>query len=198
MTKLPFLILVILSLIVFACSDDKEVSTTPTSISNQTISITPMANTSNLYTPIPKVTEAINSNNVSIEQDGLLYYLATDKYLYENRDSIKIYFSIKNLENEQKNLGTVPNCKYGYHEFSITCDGEDIWHSLRTIPPCGFTDFMLDANSTWEYEDYWQMVNDNGTLSPLDDFEVDPSEYKVNARLWQKEPSVSLSFILEW
>ncbi len=104
------------------------------------------------------------------EEEGIEYYLQTDKARYERGEPVKIRYCVTNKTDALKELGRVPcGCKY---EFYIMHNSEDVWNSCRVIPPCGFEEFTLNSGESKCYERVWEMTNDNGTLESDDDVPV--------------------------
>ena len=128
------------------------------------------------------------SNNATVEEDGIEYYLKSDKSSYALGESVQIRYRVTNKTDKVKELGSVPNCEYCVQQFQIKLRGKEMWKSCRVIPPCGTKTFRLNPYESWEYSDVaWNMVNDNGTLEPDDDFPVVPGVYTITGKLWSLE-----------
>ena len=129
--------------------------------------------------------QALGPNHAAIVEDGIEYYLETDKSSYTLSESVQIRYRIMNKTDEVKELGSVPNCEYCVQQFQITLKGKEVWRSCRVIPPCGTKTFRLNPHESWEYSDIaWNMVNDHGTLEPDDDFPIVPGVYTITGKLW--------------
>ncbi len=115
------------------------------------------------------------TNSAVVEKDGIEYYLQTENHSYNLGDTVEILYRVTNKTNYVRKLGVVPNCEYCKNELYITHGEEEIWRKCRIIPPCGFTEFNLNSNESWEYEDDWDMTNDNGTFEQDDDFSITSS-----------------------
>lgn len=127
-------------------------------------------------------------NYAAVVEDGIEYYLKTDKSSYSLGESVQILYHVTNQTDEIKELGSVPNCDYCVQQFQITFRGKEVWKSCRVIPPCGTKTFRLNPHEAWEYPDAaWNMVNDNGTLEPNDDFPIVPGVYTITGKLWSLE-----------
>ncbi len=132
-------------------------------------------------------------NSVSAEENGIEYYLEADKSSYRLGESVNILFRVTNNTEEVKDLGTVYNCEYCIRQLTITLDGKEVWRTCRIPPPCGQKEFRLNPRESWEYTEAWNMVNDNGTLEPDDDFPIGHKGiYKVTGRLQNEEISVTI------
>jgi len=127
-------------------------------------------------------------NKATVVQNGIEYYLETDKNSYTLDESVRILYRITNMTDEVKELGSVPNCEYCVQQFQVELRGKEVWKSCRIIPPCGTKTFHLNPHEAWEYSDVaWNMVNDNGTLEPDDDFPIVPGVYTITGKLWSLE-----------
>lgn len=122
-------------------------------------------------------------STMSAEKDGLEYFLETDKSSYRLGEEVNILFRVKNKTDQVKELGTVINCEYCMAQLQITRKDEDVWENCRVPPPCGQKVFRLSPGASWEYAAVWNMIHDNGTLEPEDDFPAGPGKYKVTGEL---------------
>jgi hypothetical protein len=136
-------------------------------------------------------------NSSSVEENGIEYYLATDKSSYYLGEDVSIRYRVTNKTDEVRELGTVINCEYCMRQLQITLNGEDIWRTCRVPPPCGHKVFQLNPREFWEYTEAWNMANDNGTLEPEDDFPIGQGKYKVTGGLSLSEESVKISIFTE-
>jgi hypothetical protein len=127
--------------------------------------------------------QADKLNRATLEEGGVAYSLETDRSAYILGETVRIVYRITNKTAGVLDLGTVPDCAYCTHQLSITRNSEDIWQNCRVIPPCGFREFRLDPNASWEYSVDWNMVNDRQTLEPEDDVLVDPGVYHLSGEL---------------
>jgi len=132
-------------------------------------------------------------NRASVEKNGVEYYLEADKSSYRLGESVTILYHVTNKTDEVKDLGTVFNCEYCIRQLQITLGDKEIWRTCRIPPPCGQKEFRLNPHESWEYTEAWNMVNDNGTLEPEDDFPIgNKGIYKVTGKLQNEEISVSI------
>jgi hypothetical protein len=123
----------------------------------------------------------VNSN--SIVQDGIEYYIQTDKSVYNRGESVEILYRVTNLTENSVSLGLGPPWSECYR--SIVKDNADneVWHfpwHYRTLPPMNL---VLGAYSSIETERFWIMMNDNGTDIEIDDFPVPNGLYTVTGEL---------------
>jgi len=148
------------------------------------------------------VTLAPNSN--SIVQDGIEYYIQTDKSVYELGEEVEILYRVTNLTENPIYLGEGSPWTECYHSIVKDDAENEVWHwtlEQTTVPPMAFG---LGAYSSRECERLWNMMNYNGTwLYEPDDFPVPPGLYTVTGELWLYEPyqivpvSVSIEIIPE-
>jgi len=136
-------------------------------------------------------------NSATVEENGIEYYLETDKSSYPLGEDVSIRYRVTNKTDEVRELGTVINCEYCIRQVQIALNGEDIWRTCRVPPPCGQKVFRLNPRESWEYTEAWNMVNDNGTLEPEDDFPIGKGTYKVIGRLSLSEVSVQITIFIE-
>ena len=143
----------------------------------------------------------VNSN--SIVQDGIEYYIQTDKAVYDLGENVEILYRVTNVTENPISLGEGHMWPYCYG--SIIKDNADIevWLLPRVLPILPPMNFGLSAYRSREYERIWNMMNDNGTWLEFDDFPVPPGLYTVTGELWLYEPyekvpvSVSIEIIPE-
>ena len=124
----------------------------------------------------------VNSN--SVVEDGIKYYLQTDKAVYDLGEDVEILYRVTNLTENPVDIGMVLNSYYAYVNLVITQDGNiDIWENCRVIPPSGYVMLTLDAYESKESQQIWNMTNDNGTLDRDDDYPVGPGSYNIMGEL---------------
>jgi hypothetical protein len=130
---------------------------------------------------------APNSN--SIVQDGMEYYIQTDKAVYNLGENVEILYRVTNVTENPIYLGEGPWWPDCYR--SIVKDNVDneVWLWPRELPILPPMNFGLSEYESIECERYWNLMNDNGTwLYEPDDFPVHPGLYTVTGELWLYEP----------
>ncbi len=142
----------------------------------------------------------VNPN--SVVEDGIEYYLQTDKFVYDLGEDVEMLYRVTNVSENPVDIGMVligPWCN-----FTITDDDNtDIWQYLRGLPPSGWEPLILDPYEFKEYQISWDMMNDNGTQSPSDDYPVGTGLYNITGELilsaaYERVPvSVSIEIIPE-
>ena len=126
----------------------------------------------------------VNPN--SVVEDGIEYYIQTDKSIYDLGENVEILYRVTNLSGSPVDIGEVLNCAYAWCNFFITDDDNtDIWEYLRGGgPPCGWIMLHLEPDEFREYQKTWDMISDNGTYSnPDDDYPVGPGRYNITGEL---------------
>jgi len=123
-------------------------------------------------------------NSNSVINNGIKYYMQTDKSVYQLGEEVEMLYRVTNLTPNPVDVGYILNCEDAWTHFMVTDDDEsDIWQFFRVIPPCGYTMFSLAPYESRECQRVWDMTNDNGTLEPDDDFPVGPGLYNIAGEL---------------
>ena len=141
----------------------------------------------------------VDSN--SVVENGIEYYIQTDKAVYDLGESVEILYRVTNLTDNPVSIGEVLLFGPDYNVI-ITDDGEnEVWCYLLTLHPPGppgTTMFHLEPYESKEYQTTWDLTNDNGTSDRTDDFPVDPGMYNITGELfltfpyWDKKVPVTL------
>ncbi len=125
----------------------------------------------------------LTPNSNSIVQDGIEYYVQTDKAVYDLGENVEMLYRVTNLGDEDVTLGLVVCDPLAYYDFRIMQDGSQIWQYPYLSVVLGFTFFHLGPYESKEGQTIWNMMNDNGTLQTDDDFPVNPGIYNVIGEL---------------
>ena len=118
-------------------------------------------------------------NSNSIVQDGIDYYIQTDKFVYNLTEQVEMLFRVTNLGAEDVRFHFSDQVQY---HFEVRDNEDVIWFTPKVGFPGGSW-FVLSPNGYKEYTETWDMMNDNGTITPDDDFPVDPGSYQVTGSL---------------
>jgi hypothetical protein len=120
----------------------------------------------------------VNSN--SIIEDGIEYYMQTDKSIYDLGESVEMLFRVTNLGEDDVTFHFNDQVQY---YFTVKQDENLIWYVPKAgAPMTSF--FVLQPNGYKEYSETWDMINENGTPSlPDDDFPATPGDYEVTGSL---------------
>ena len=123
-------------------------------------------------------------NSNSVINDGIKYYMQTDKSVYQSGEEVEMLYRVTNLTANPVDIGYILSCEDAWTHFMVTDDdGSDIWQFFRINPPCGHIMFSLAPYESRECQRVWDMTNDNGTLEPDDDFPVGPGLYNIAGEL---------------
>lgn len=139
----------------------------------------------------------IDSN--SIINNGVQYYIQTDKSVYELGENVNILYRVSNLTNENITLGVVLDDPLAYYKFGVTQNDNQIWIYPYISYVLGFTGFSLEPYEIKEFQTDWNMMNDNGTFWRTDDFLVSPGIYNVvgEVALFSEEQRVPVSVSID-
>jgi len=124
----------------------------------------------------------VNSN--SVVEDGIKYYLQTDKSVYDLGEDVEMLYRVTNLTENPVDIGMVLRGD-AWCEFIITDDDNtDIWQWVRVSPPAGYEMLHLEPDEYREKQITWDMISDNGTFfDPHDDYPVGPGFYNITGEL---------------
>jgi hypothetical protein len=135
----------------------------------------------------------IDSN--SIVNNGVQYYIQTDKSVYNLGENVNILYRVSNLTNDNIYLGDVAQDPLAYYDFRVTQNDNQIWRYWYFTPVPEDIDFRLAPYESREFQTTWNMMNDNGTFWRTDDFLVSPGAYNVlgEVALWPKTNRIPVS-----
>ena len=120
----------------------------------------------------------IDSN--SIVQDGIEYYIRTDKFVYGLGQDVEMLYRVTNLGDVAVEFNFDDQMQY---HFEVRIDGAVVWFEPKMGLPAGSW-FVLEPGDYKEYTETWGMINENGTpFFPGDDFAAEPGTYGVTGSL---------------
>ena len=93
-------------------------------------------------------------NSAIVEEDGIEYYLGTDKHTYALGSTVKITYRLTNKSNFVRLMGDWPNLG-ALQPVDIVQGDKDIW--CVPMIPYAITEFYLDPNESCEYTMEWEM-----------------------------------------
>ena len=140
----------------------------------------------------------INSN--SIINNGVEYYIQTDKSVYDLGGNVNILYRVSNLTAENVILGDVIDDPPAYYDFRVTQGDNRIWRYPYMSGVMEPTYFSLGPYETKEFQTFWDMMNYNGTfVEEYDDFLVSPGMYNVvgEVALWPKSDRIPVNVSVE-
>lgn len=124
-----------------------------------------------LFMTVSAKATLVNSN--SIVQDGIEYYIQTDKAVYDLGESVEMLYRVTNLRDEEVSFA-FPNTPEW--NFWVERDGQSIWRAVNGwyTMGCGFT---LNPGESKQFPTYnppyiWDMRDSENNL-------VDVGEYSV-------------------
>lgn len=130
-----------------------------------------------------KVEATSTTDSNSIIQDGIEYYMQTDKSVYSLGQDVEILYRVTNLDGNSVDLAEVINCWFWGHLIITDIDDTEIWEYHRVVPPCGYIMLHLEPYESKECQKTWEMTNDNGTFERDDDFPIGPGVYNIMGEL---------------
>ena len=126
-------------------------------------------------------------NSAVVVEDGIEYYLETDRCLYALGSSVEILYRLTNKSNMVRLVGDWPNLG-ARQPVDIIQGAKDIWRVPAT--PYAETEFYLDPNESCEYTMDWEMET-------WPEFEpVEPGIYTVLGELREGSVSVSVNILI--
>jgi hypothetical protein len=124
----------------------------------------------------------VDSN--SIVQDGIEYYIQTDKSIYNLGENVEMMFRVTNFRNEEWIFGYMPPV---LDIIVATKEAESfntIWFwSWSGIWPAGPKVYRLKSGEFVELNGIWPQIGLNGTCEIEDDTQVSPGTYGIGGRI---------------
>ena len=127
-------------------------------------------------------------NSTIVEEDGIEYYLGTDRHTYALGSTVNITYSLTNKSNIVKLVGDWPSLA-ALMPVDIVQGDKDIWSVPAT--PYEATEYYLAPNESCEYIMEWKM--DAWPEREL----VEPGMYTVIGGLKPGAVSVSVDILIE-
>ena len=124
----------------------------------------------------------VNSN--SIIEEGIEYYVQTDRAVYNLGEEVQTLFRVTNVSGSPVDIGMVLAGDAWCDFFVTDDDNTDIWQWMRVMPPSGWTMLHLEPDESREYQITWDMISDNATpFDRDDDYPVGPGLYNITGQL---------------
>ena len=125
----------------------------------------------------------VDSN--SVVEDGIEYYIQTNKSVYDLGEDVELLYRITNLTDENRKLGGLSPV------WDITVSEQNAddfyplwsWSLHHPSEPPGPAFLYLDPHESLEITEIWPQIDDNLTRDPGDDTQVPPGIYKVTGVL---------------
>ena len=121
----------------------------------------------------------VNSNTVI--QEGIEYYIETDKAVYDLGEDVEIFFRITNLTDESIYLGTGAAFPFCCEYLVADSTANEVWHWPWLISRVG--GLSLPQYGQLDHSVLWDMMNDNGTWLEFDDELVIPGIYIIETHV---------------
>jgi hypothetical protein len=140
--------------------------------------------------------QAVIVNSNSVVEDGIEYYIQTDKSVYNLGENVLILYRVTNLTDVSVNLGTLLPDPPDNYDLRIMQGDDQIWWYPYTAITLVIRDFILQPLETKEFQTNWNMMNDNGTpWLHGDDSLITPGTYDVVGKiaLWAVDERVPVS-----
>jgi hypothetical protein len=126
----------------------------------------------------PFAMATLNSN--SIVEDGIEYYIQTDKSVYNLGEDVELLYRVTNLRDEEWRF----NYFFPIGDAIVAAkEGEvfnEIWHwSWDKIHPMGPIVFQLGPGESAELNGIWPQIDLNGSVEIEDHTQVPPGIYRT-------------------
>jgi hypothetical protein len=113
----------------------------------------------------------VNSN--SIIQDGIEYYIQTDKFVYDLGENVEILYRVTNLRDEDVTFGFPNSPEWN---FWVEKDGKNVWTAVKGWWTM-VTVFTLGPGECREFPTYappciWDMRDNENNLIDVGEYEV--------------------------
>ena len=127
---------------------------------------------------MPLMASVTLADSNSIIKDGIEYYFQTDKSVYNLGENVQMLYRVTNLRDEDVTfrVGVQP-CS-----FQVSDGNTTIWWWPKLTNPAVYWS-TLQPGKYFRFSQTWDMMNDNGTVTPEDDFLTNPGIYNVSGRL---------------
>ncbi len=131
----------------------------------------------------------VNPN--SVVEDGIEYYIQTDKSVYDLGEDVELVYRITNLTDEVWRVNTMEDILV---EAKRGQDFDEIWRfSLLHPPPPGPIFLRLQPGESTEISTIWPQIDIQGTMNPVDDISVAPGIYRIRGTLYPNQRDVSVA-----
>ena len=132
----------------------------------------------------------IDSN--SIVQDGIEYYIQTNKSVYNLGEEVQMLYRVTNLTDQEWHVSDVAPLRMIFVAPKGAEWFDAIWEWFEPGPP-GPTGLRLQPNESAEVSEIWPQIDTQGTPhDPGDDTQVPPGIYTITARLKSTDTNVAV------
>ncbi len=137
----------------------------------------------------------VDSN--TIVEDGIEYYIQTDKALYNLDEDVEMLFRITNLRTEMWQVTAFPPLRDILVAARKGQDFNEIWRLswFGNYPP-GPRVLRLQPGESSEISVIWPQIDAQGTKDPIDDISVAPGIYRIRGILYPTDISVAVDITI--
>jgi len=123
----------------------------------------------------------VNSN--SIVQDGIEYYIQTDKAVYDLGEIVEILYRVTNVTDQEWEVMGIAPLRIIFVAPKDAEWFESIWQWFEPGAP-GTTGLRLEPGQSSEINETWPQIDMQGTPEPGDDTQVSPGIYRITGFLF--------------
>ena len=123
----------------------------------------------------------VNSN--SVFQDGIEYYIQTDKSVYDLGEDVEILYRISNLTDQEWTVSGGAPLRIIFVAQKDAEWFESIWQWFEPAPP-GSIGLRLEPGQSAEINETWPQIDMQGTPESGDDTQVSPGIYRITGFLF--------------
>ena len=148
-----------------------------------------------LFMTVSAKATLVDSN--SIVEDGLEYYIQTNKSIYDLGEDVEIMYRITNLRTEVWEVLAFPPLRDILVAERKGQDFNEIWTLswFRNYPP-GPRVLRLYPGESSEMNVIWPQIDAQGTRDPIDDISIAPGIYRIRGILYPTDVSVAVEITI--
>lgn len=144
-----------------------------------------------------EVAKATLVNSNSIIQDGIEYYIQTDKFVYDLGENVEVLYRVTNLRGEEWSVvGFFP-----IGDIIVAArEGEvfnEIWNwSWDKVHPMGPIVFQLEPGESAEISGVWEQIDLNGSVEIEDHTQVPPGIYRTIGVFYPTDSTIAVDITI--
>jgi len=148
-----------------------------------------------LFMTVSAKATLVDSN--SIVEDGIEYYIQTDKPVYDLGEDVEMLYRITNLRTEMWQVTAFPPLRDILVAARKGQDFNEIWRLswFRNYPP-GPRVLRLQPGESSEMNVIWPQIDAQGTRDPIDDISIAPGIYRIRGILYPTDVSVAVDITI--
>jgi hypothetical protein len=145
---------------------------------------------------IAPVAMAVPNSN-SIIEDGIEYYIQTNKSIYDLGENVELLYRVTNLRSEELRFNYIPPIM----DVTVAAkEGEvfnEIWHwSWDKTYPAGPVVFKLGPGASAELNGIWPQIDLNGSVEIEDHTQVPPGMYRTIGVFYPTDSHVAVDIAI--